>query len=140
MAVSLPEEMQAAINNAFDDGYPIVWASVGSDGQPVQNFFGTSQAFSDHELAVWMRTPDRGFLKRIEENPQATMLYRNAETRLTFQIHSEPRRVTDEATRKRIYDQSPERERTQDPEMQGVAVIAEIVRVIQRGEVLMQRD
>jgi hypothetical protein len=53
MAVSLTEEMQQAINSAFDDCFPIVWSSVGTDGQPVLSFFGTTQAYSDHEIAIW---------------------------------------------------------------------------------------
>lgn len=140
MAVSLTEEMQQAINNAFVDGFPIVWATAGADQQPVIGFFGTTQAYSDHEIAVWMRTPERGFLGRIAENPKATMLYRNTETRLSFQIHVEARRVDDEGVKKTVWSNAAEREREQDPEMKGTAVVAEIVRVIQRGEVIMERD
>lgn len=140
MAVSLTEEMQQAINSAFDDGFPIVWSSVGKDGQPVLSFFGTTQAYSDHEIAIWMRTPERGFLSRIAENPQAAMLFRNATTRMAFQIHVEPRRVDDDAVKKHVWENAPQRERDQDPDMKGTAVIAEITRVIQRGEVVMQRD
>lgn len=140
MAVSLTEEMQTAINNAFTDGFPIVWASAGSDGQPVLGFFGTTQAYSDHEIGIWMRTPERGFLTRIQENPKATMLYRNTQSRLSFQIHVEARRVDDEAVKKTIWSNAAEFERNQDPEMKGTAVVAEIVRVIQRGQVVMERD
>ncbi|MGE3961570.1 MAG: pyridoxamine 5'-phosphate oxidase family protein [Dehalococcoidia bacterium] len=140
MAVSLSDEMRQAINGAFDDGFPIVWSSAGADGQPVLSFFGTTQAYSDHEIAIWMRTPERGFLGRIAENPQAAMLYRNATTRLSFQIHVEAKRVDDEAVKQHVWQSAPERERQQDPEMKGTAVVAEIVRVIQRGEVVMQRD
>jgi len=140
MAVSLTEEMQQAINSAFDDGFPIVWSSVGTDGQPVLSFFGTTQAYSDHEVAIWMRTPERGFLARIAENPQAAMLFRNATTRMAFQIHVEAKRTDDEAVKKQVWENSPQRERDQDPEMKGTAVIADITRVIQRGEIVMQRD
>lgn len=140
MAVSLDEEMQTAINNAFTDGFPIVWATAGADQQPVLGFFGTTQAFSDHEIAVWMRTPERGFLGRIADNPKATLLYRNTESRVSFQVHMEARRVDDEAVRQKVWSSAAEREREQDPEMLGVAVVAEIVRVIQRGEVIMERD
>jgi len=140
MPVSLTEEMQEGINNAFTDGFPIVWATTGADQQPVLGFFGTTQAFSDHQIAIWMRTPERGFLKRIEENPRASMLYRNSKTRLAFQIHVEAKRVDDEAVKKQVWSNSAEFERNQDPEMKGTAVVAEIVRVIQRGEVIMQRD
>lgn len=140
MAVSLTEELREAINGAFDGGHPIVWASVGADGQPILSFFGTTQAYSDHEIAVWMRTPARGFLQRIAENPKASLLYRNPETRLSFQVHVEARHVDDPAVKQHVWESAPERERAQDPEMQGTAVVAEIVRVIQRGEVVMERD
>ena len=140
MAVSLSEEMQEAISSAFTDGFPIVWATAGADQQPVLGFFGTTQAFSDHEIAVWMRTPERGFLSRIAENPKASLLYRNTTSRVSFQVHMEARRVDDEAVRKQVWTSSAEREREQDPEMLGVAVVCEIVRVVQRGEVIMQRD
>lgn len=140
MAVSLTEEMQQAITNAFSDGYPIIWASAGADGQPVLGYFGTTQAFSDHQIAIWMRTPERGFLKRIEENPKATMLYRNTQTRMSFQIHVEAKRVDDESVKKQVWSTAAEVERNQDPEMKGTAVVAEIVRVVQRGEIIMERD
>ena len=140
MAVSLTEEMQQAINDAFVDGYPIIWSSVGADGQPILTFFGTTQAYSDHEIAIWMRTPERGFLGRIAENPKATMLYRNTESKASFQIHVEAKRVDDPTVKQTVWSSAAEREREQDPEMKGTAVVAEIVRVIQRGAVLMQRD
>lgn len=110
------------------------------DGQPVLGYFGTTQAFSDHQIAIWMRTPERGFLKRIEENPKATMLYRNTQTRMSFQIHVEAKRVDDESVKKQVWSTAAEVERNQDPEMKGTAVVAEIVRVVQRGEIIMERD
>jgi hypothetical protein len=140
MAVSLTEEMQQAINSAFDEGFPIVWSSVGTDGQPVLSFFGTTQAYSDHEIAIWMRTPERGFLGRIAQNPKAAMLFRNPTTRVAFQIHVEAKRADNEAVKKHVWENAPQREREQDPEMKGTAVIAEITRVIQRGEIVMERD
>ena len=140
MPVSLSNEMQHAINQAFDDGYPIVWGTVGADGQPVLGFFGTTQALSDHEIAVWMRVPERGFLGRIADNPQASLLYRNVGTRLAFQIHVAVRRVDDPEVARLVWENSAEREREKDPEMRGVAVVGEILHVIQGGQVIMERD
>jgi uncharacterized pyridoxamine 5'-phosphate oxidase family protein len=140
MAVELTEEFTTAINNAFTDGFPITWTSVGSDGQPTLAFFGTTQAYSDHEIAIWMRTTNRGFLARIEENPQVAMIYRNPAARLAFQIHGEARRVDDPAVKKHVYDSAPELEQKADPERLGTAVIVEVTRVIQRGTVVMSRD
>ncbi len=140
MAVELTEEFQTAINNAFTDGCPIIWTSVGANGQPSLAFFGTTQVYSDHELAIWMRTTNRGFLTRIEENPQVAMMYRNAAARLAFQIHGEARRVDDPAVKKHVYESAPEVEQKADPDRLGTAVIVDITRVIQRGAVIMARD
>ncbi len=140
MAVELTEEFQTAINNAFTDGCPIIWTSAGANGQPSLAFFGTTQAYSDHEIAIWMRTTNRGFLQRIEENPQVAMMYRNAPARLTFQIHGEARRVDDPAVKKHVYESAAEAEQKADPDRLGTAVIVEISRVIQRGAVIMARD
>ena len=140
MAVELTEEFHTAINNAFTDGSPIIWTSVGADGQPSLGFFGTTQTYSDHEIALWMRTTNRGFLARIEENPQVAMMYRNAAARLTFQIHGEARRVDDPAVKKHVYESAAETEQKADPDRLGTAVIVEITRVIQRGAVIMARD
>ena len=140
MAVELPEEFQTAINNALADACPIMWTSTGADGQPSLAFFGTTQAYSDHELAIWMRNTNRGFLARIEDNPKVAMMYRNGPARLAFQIHGEARRVDDPAVKKHVYDAAPEVEQKTDPERLGTAVIVEISRVIQRGAVIMARD
>lgn len=138
--IKLDDDMKQAINNAFTDGAPIVWATAGADGQPSLGFFGTTQAFSDDQIAVWMRTPDRGFLKRIAENPQAALQYRNPATKLAFQIHGNARVANDRAIDQQVYERSAEAERNSDPEMKGMAVIMEITRIIQRGQVIQSRD
>ncbi|MDA0301757.1 MAG: pyridoxamine 5'-phosphate oxidase family protein [Chloroflexi bacterium] len=138
--IQLDDDMKQAINNAFTDGVPIVWATAGADGQPSLGFFGTTQAFGDHQIAAWMRTPDRGFLKRIAENPQAALQYRNSTTKLAFQIHGEARVANDRAVDQQVYENSAEAERNSDPEMKGLAVIMDITRIIQRGQVIQSRD
>lgn len=140
MAVELTEEFQTAINNALADACPIIWTSTGADGQPSLGFFGTTQVYSDHEIAIWMRNTNRGFLARIEDNPKVAMMYRNGPARLSFQIHGEARRVDDPAVKKHVYEHSPEVEQKTDPDCLGTAVIVEISRVIQRGVVIMARD
>lgn len=138
--IKLDDDMKQAINNAFTDGAPIVWATAGADGQPSLGFFGTTQAFGDDQIAVWMRTPDRGFLKRIAENPQAALQYRNPVTKLAFQIHGTARVAGDPAIDRQVYENAAEAERNSDPEMKGLAVIMDITRIIQRGQVIQSRD
>ena len=138
--IKLPEEFRAAINNALADNYPTVWTSVDASGQPSSAFFGSAQVMSDHEIGIWMRTPSRALLGRIQANPKVSMLYRNHATKLGFQIQGEARRADDEETKRRVYDAAPEAERNGDPDRIGTAVVVDIVRVIQRGEVVQSRD
>ena len=140
--IQLPDNWKTALNNARVENKTPIWASVEADGQPSIAFYGSTHAHSDHEIALWMRSSGRGFLRRIEANPKVTMLYNDPtpETRLTLLIHGEATRVTDAALAKRIYDESPEIERNQDANMEGVAVLVDIVRIIQRGEVVQSRD
>ncbi len=140
MAIELSDEWKQAINSALADGFPTVWSSVGSNGQPYLSFFGTTQAYGDDALAIWMRTPERGFLQRIAENPQVSMLFRNPNRKLAMQVHGEARRVDDQAVKDLVYNQASEVEQRADPDRAGTAVVVEITRIIQRGEVVQSRD
>ena len=138
--INLTDEFRAAIDNALTDNYPTMWTSVDAAGQPSSAFFGSAQVMSDHEIGIWMRTPSRGLLARIEQNPKVSMLYRNHTTKFGFQIQGEARRADDEETKRRVYDAAPEAERNGDPERKGTAVVVDVVRIIQRGEVVQSRE
>ncbi len=140
LAVVLTDEFKTAINNAIADRAPIVVGAVDANGQPVLSFRGSAQVYSDHEIGIWIRNQDGGLLKSIASNPLVAMMYRNPETRLAFQLQGEARRADDEAVRRRVYEMAPEVERNADPERKGTAVVVDLLRVIQRGQVVMERD
>ena len=137
--IELTEEMKGAVNAAFADGLPIISSSVGADGQPSLQFFGSAQVYGDDQLAVWVRNPEGGFLRRIAANPRVAMLYRNPAERQPWQFHGRAGVVDDPAVRDTIYDRADERERNLDPDRGGGAVVIDLDRVIARGEVLMER-
>ena len=139
MPLALTDDFKNAINNALADRAPILFAAVDDIGQPALSFRGSAQVYSDREICLWIRNQDGGFLASIAGNPRVALMYRNPETRLAFQAHGEARRVDDEATRQRIYEMAPEAERNADAEQKGTAVIVEVVRIIQRGAVVMER-
>lgn len=139
MAVVLTDEFKNAINNAIADKAPILFAAVDDIGQPALSFRGSAQVFSYNEVGLWVRNTDGGFINSVAGNPRVAFMYRNAESRLAFQGHGEARKVDDEATVRKIYDMAPEVERNADPERKGTAVLVEIVRIIQRGAVVMER-
>lgn len=137
--IQLTDEMKTAINNALDDGVPIIISSVDATGQPSISLRGSTQAFSDSQLAIWVRDPGGNFLKSIEANPKMALFYRNPEKRVGWLFHGEATRHDDGPTRDAVYAAAPERERNQDPEKAGTAVVIDLIRVIARGQVLMER-
>jgi hypothetical protein len=136
MAVLLTNEMRDALASALADGFPVMSASAYGSGQPSLAYFGTAQVFDSERLAVWVRNPQAGFLRRIAENPQVALLYRNPRTRTSWQFHGLARVSVDDAVRRAVFDSSPEVERNLDPERAGVAVLVEVVRILQRGQVI----
>jgi hypothetical protein len=136
----LSDEWKQAINGALTDGAPIIVACVGQGGQPLLSFRGSTHVHSDDQLAIWIRNPDGGILRHIQTNPQLAFMYRNPEKRLVFQLHGRASRIEDAALRQLVYDRSPEIERNQDPEIKGVALLVDLDRAIQRGQVVMSRD
>lgn len=137
--IQLTDEMKTAINSALADRAPIMVATVDDTGQPSMSFRGSVQAYSDTQLGIWVRNPEGGILKSIVANPKIALMYRNAETRTAYLIHGEARRDDTEAVKQHVYDHSPEVERNADAERKGTAIIVDLIRVIQRGQVLMER-
>ena len=140
MAVVLSDDLKAAINSSRADGFPVLWASVDESGQPTIAIYGSTHVHSDHELGLWLRNEGRGFLSRTGKNAKVFGWFRNTSSNVACQIVGEARRVTDAALRDRVYDESPEAERKMDEAKASVAVIVDIVRVIQRGQVVASRD
>lgn len=138
--IVLTAEMKRAVTAAMDEGLPVISTSVGADGQPSLAFFGSTQAFSDDQLAVWVRNPEGGFLRRIGANPRVALLYRNPPERVSWQFHGRARVVDDQPVRDTIYETASQIEQDRDPDRKGVAVVIDLDRVIERGEVLMERD
>jgi hypothetical protein len=128
-AVQITTEMASAVNGALANGTPVTVAYVDSDGQPHLSLRGTVQAFSDDELAMWIRSPEGGLLTAITTNPRLALMYRSPQTRTTYQFHGRARVEGDEALRTQVFDNSPEQERNFDPQRAGVAVVVELDRV-----------
>ena len=98
-------------------------------GQPKLSFRGSTQVFSDTELAIWVRDPNGGLVKALPNSPRVTLLYRDAKTRATYQFYGRGRLDSRDEVRNRVYGSSPEIERNFDPDRRGVAVIVELDRV-----------
>src|SRR5262249_7376433 len=112
--IELPPEFEDRLATALSDGYPVVVASVDADALPHLSFYGTAQVFDPDHLALWARNHE-GLPARIEHNPHVALVYRNSAERVTWYFEGVARRDDDPVVRERVFANSPEIERQQDP-------------------------
>jgi hypothetical protein len=139
--IELTEDMQQALNNSLEDDRPVVFASVGPDGQPRLGFVGSIHVHSADQLAVWLRKTDSFSASNIRTNPKLAFLYRNPDKRQSWQFQGQARIIDDDpALRERVYSEIPDREKQFDLEKQGHAVVIDLDRIIERGQVVQERE
>ena len=139
MPLEFPEDFRNAINNSLADGAPILMAAVQADGQPWMAFRGSTHVHSGDQLGVWLRNVEGHTASGLEANNKIALFYRKPGG-MAFQIQGRARLEADPALRQRVYDESPEPERNADKEMKGTAMIVDVDRVIQRGQVVLARN
>jgi general stress protein 26 len=127
--VRLTEELKKLVDNALATRHPMMVAYVDALGQPILSFRGSTQSFTDDQLAIWVRNSDGNFLNAIGKNPKVALMYRDEETKATYQFQGRARVSTDEAVRQRIYAKMAEAERNHDPARAGVALLIDLDRV-----------
>jgi hypothetical protein len=125
----LPPALRDAINANLLEKHPMLLSYVGADGQPVLSFRGSTQAYSDDQLAMWVRNADGAFIRAIRANPRVALMYRNEEKRSTYQLQGRARVSDTPVDRQRIFDASAPAERAHDFAMLGAAVIVDLDRV-----------
>jgi hypothetical protein len=132
--VNLTGEIAAAIDGAALRGHPLVVAFVRDDGSPSVSFRGGTYVRGSTELAIWVRKRDSGLATAIAERPRGSLVFFEAEGPGARYLAIEGRaRVAPELDQE-VYDAIIERERQQDPERKGVAVIVDVDSVAGAGE------
>jgi len=127
----IAEEMAAAINGAMDNGTPTVLGYVNEQGQPRLSFRGTTQAYTEQQLAVWARYEDAGLPTAIQQNPCVSVVYyARGIGNLIFEgrAHID----NDPGVRGQVFVHSPVVEQRADPERNGVAIIIDVDKVTGR--------
>lgn len=127
--LALTPALKQLIDSALVTRHPMLVAHVEPDGQPVLSFRGSIQVFADDALSMWVRNPDGRMIAAIARNPRLALMYRNEDTKATYQFHGRARIATDSAERQRVYERAPEAERHHDFARLGVAVVIELDRV-----------
>ena len=126
--LKLSEEMKKAINTAFERMKPIVISYVDESGAPQLSFRGSTQAYSDTALAIWVRMPDGPILDGVKKNPAVALIYGDFRTdgRDFMIFRGKARLDKGEAARARVYESAHAFERGQDKDRKGNALIIEL--------------
>jgi hypothetical protein len=126
--LKLSEEMKKAVNTAFERMKPIVISYVDENGAPKLSFRGSTQAYSDTALAIWVRMPDGPILDGVKKNPAVALIYGDFRTdgRDFMIFRGKARLDNTEAVRTRVYESAHPFERGQDKDRKGNALIIEL--------------
>ena len=124
--LKLPDPIKELVSAALANRTPMMVAYSGADGQPVLSFRGSTQAYSDDQLAIWVRNGEGSFTTSIQTNPKVALMYRDEDKKSTYQFQGRARIETDPASREKIYQTMAQVERDHDFARTGVAVIIDL--------------
>lgn len=126
----------AQLDRALDDGTPMILASAGPDG-PDLAFKGSLMVWDREHLAYWERSLMETFAA-LGANSRVAVLYRKP-GQPPLRFYGEARFVAEAELRERVWERVHPRERAQDPQQQGRAVLIRIDRVRQGRNVIQRR-
>ncbi|HTG73389.1 MAG TPA: pyridoxamine 5'-phosphate oxidase family protein [Terriglobia bacterium] len=126
--LKLSADMKHAVNTALESGRAVAVAYVDDTGAPRLSFRGSTQVYSDTQLAIWVRNPEGGILAATRKNPAVSLLYANFDPKARGFMNFRGRAFVDtsDEVRRRVYEQAPEGERNLDKERKGVPLIIDL--------------
>lgn len=127
--IVLPDSLKQMVNQALVERHPMLMAYTDPEGQPVLSFRGSAQAFSGDQLAMWIRSADGALIRSIRQNPRVALVYRNEDSKATYNFQGRARVSELEVDRQQVFAAAPAAERAHDFAMLGVAVIVDLDRV-----------
>ena len=122
----LTDEIRQIVDGALARGRPVSLAYVDATDRPSLSFRGSTQAYGDTQLAIWVRNPHDGIVGAIARNPNVTLLYLDPQAPALITFRGRGRFDHDDAVRRTVYDNSPEPERDRDKERKGAPLIIDL--------------
>jgi hypothetical protein len=126
--LKLTAALKEAVDKAFEAQKPIVVAYVDENNAPQVSYRGSTQAYSDTQLAIWIRNPEGRLLESIAKNPAVALMYGsfdpNARGFMTFRGRA--RVDSSETVRRHVYEHAHPFERDKDKDRKGVAIIIDL--------------
>ena len=138
MPIELTEDMKKAFETSLADSAPVIFATAGKDGMPDIAFKGSAMVFDSEHVAYWERALGTTY-RNLQENPGICVLYRNMATRTVWKMFGQAEVLTEGPVRQQVMDRTIQLELDRDPERKGAAVMIRIDKVIQLGQVIMER-
>lgn len=127
--LALTPALKDLVDNALARRHPMLLAHIGEDGRPVLSFRGSTQAISDDQLAIWLRNPEGGLARAIKVHPQVALVYRDEDSKATYQFQGRARLVDDPALRAQVYVHAPQAEQHHDFARIGAVIVIDLDRV-----------
>lgn len=126
--LKLSEDMKKAVNTAFERMKPVVISYVDESNAPKLSYRGSTQAYSDTALAIWVRMPDGPILSAVKQNPAVALIYGDfrPDGRDFMVFRGRARIDASDAARTRVYESAHPFERGQDKDRNGHAVIIDL--------------
>ncbi len=124
--MAMDAAMRERIDNALATKRPMSLSYVDAEGRPHLSLRGSILSLGEDQLGLWARSADTGLAAAVSANANVALLYRDEETRATYQIRGRAHIAEDEATRALIYNAMPKVERDHDFAMLGSAVVIEL--------------
>ena len=139
----IPDFVKAYVNSALANNTPLIVAYTDANGAPVLSLRGSTQAYSDTQLSIWVRHANGGMANTLRKNPAMTLMYRDPPARATLTIQGRGHFDDSEEVRRRVFELAPEVEQRHDLDMNGAALIIDVDRITgstPRGGVRMVRQ
>ena len=125
----IPPHVIGQVDGALANGTPICVCYVDETGQPQQSLRGSTVIYSPTQVAIWLRQAEGGLTKALATNDKLSLLYRDSKTRSTVIFQGRGHIATDEETRRRVYEMTPEVEQFHDTGRKGAALIIDVTRM-----------
>jgi hypothetical protein len=126
--VKFSDDIKEVVGSSYAAGAPAIVAYVDENGQPSLSNRGSTQVYSDNQLAVWVRSGSN-LPKALAKNNRVSVFIRVPETRATLNFRGRATLVDSEEVRKKVYESAPENEQKADPERKGQPMIVDIDRL-----------
>jgi hypothetical protein len=124
--LKIPTDLKERINNALAQRHPMLIAYSDESGQPILTFRGSTQVFSDTQLAIWVRNAGGSMIRSIQKHPKIAMMYRDEDAKATYNFRGRAHIDSSEAARRQVYDTMAQVERDHDFARLGVAMIIDL--------------